>query len=166
MNEYLAMAKEWWGNLQTRERLILIGGSVVLVVMLLWATIWDPLVHGVNNLQSGVAAKQKDLQWMQKASVQIKAVQGTQPRSGGNQSLLSLLEERVNALGLKSALQRMTPDGPNQIKFWINSGNFDQLIKLFGELEQQHGVKIVNLSVTATEQIGLVDARVTVVRGS
>jgi general secretion pathway protein M len=165
MNEYLILAKEWWNNLQSRERLYVAAGSIALIVMLLWSMVWDPLADGVENLQSNVAQQQDDLRWMQQAAAQIKQMQGSQPSGSDNQSLLGLLEGRINALGLKPALQRMNPEGSNQVKFWLNHGSFDQLTTLFGELEQQHGVKVISLSVTTTEQPGLVDARVTVIRG-
>ena len=166
MNEYLLQAKEWWNNLQSRERLYLAGGAIALVVMLAWSLVWDPISDGVDNYRAGVLQKQDDLIWMQQASQQILTMQGSQPRGSGNRSLLGLLEERISALGLKSSLQRMNPEGSNQVKFWITAGSFDQLITLFGELEQEQGVKVISLSVTATDQPGLVDARVTVARGA
>jgi general secretion pathway protein M len=165
MNEYLMLAKEKWDNLQSRERLYVAAGSLALIAMLFWSMVWDPLADGVDNLRSGVTRQQEDLLWMQQASVKINQMQGAQPRGAGNQSLLGLLEARINELGLKPALQRMNPDGNNQVKFWITRGSFDQLVLLFGELEQQYGVKVVSLSVTSTDQAGLVDARVTVMRG-
>ncbi len=167
MNEYLIIAKEWWHNLQTRERLYLICGSSIVAVMLFWGMIWDPLVKGIDKYETTIARDQDDLIWMQKAAQQIQSSQGAQPnRRHSNQSLLALLEERISSLGLKPSLQRMNPDGVNQIKFWINAGSFDQLVKLFGELEQQYGVTVSAMSITSTEEPGLVDARVTVVRGS
>lgn len=166
MNEYLALAKEWWSTLQASERLYLIGGGGALLIVLLWGLIWDPLTNSVENLGAGLITKQEDLSWMQKAATQIQAMQGSSPANRiGNQSLLALLEVQISSLGLKPALQRMNPEGRSQVKFWINGGSFDQLIKLFGQLEQDFGVKVTALSVSATEQEGLVDARVTVVRG-
>lgn len=166
MNDYLDMAKEWWSGLQTRERLYLSGGAAAVVVMILWGMIWDPLSDAVANYESGILGKQNDLQWMKTAAAQIQSIQGTLPnRQDHNRSLLALLEERINNLGLKSSLARMNPEGSSQVKFWLNAGNFDQLIRLFGELEQQYGVTVTSMSITATDQPGLVDARVTVARG-
>ena len=165
INDYLAMAKEWWNNLQARERIYLTAGSVSVIVLLFWGLVWDPLTSGIEKFETKIVKQQDDLQWMQKAARQIQSAQGSQTgRRNTNQSLLALLEEKINSVGLKPALQRMNPDGVNQVKFWLNAGSFDQLVKLFGELEQQHAVKVSSLSITITEQPGLVDARITVAR--
>ena len=161
INDYLAMAQEWWNNLQSRERVYLVAGSVTAIILFFWGLVWVPLASGIEKFETKIVKQQDDLQWMQKAARQILSAQGSQPgRRNTNQSLLALLEEKINGVGLKPALQRMNPDGANQVKFWLNAGNFDQLVKLFGELEQQNAVKVSNLSITSTEQPGLVDARI------
>ena len=49
--------KEWYDNLDNRERRILFIGSAVLVVALLYLLAWEPLVKKIDSLEKSNAEK-------------------------------------------------------------------------------------------------------------
>ncbi len=158
--------KEWFENLQARERRYLIGGIAALACILLYFLLWSPLSSNVNKLHESTAIKRDDLSWMQSASKQIIQLRGANPnRRGGSRSLLSVVDQNFASAGLKGALQRMEPDGRNSVKLWFNQGSFDGLISMLGKLDQEEGIVIKSLSITPADGPGLVDARITLLRG-
>jgi len=69
--------KEWFANLQPRERLILIAAGAVLVPLLIWLLLWEPLSKEVETLRLSVNAGQKQLAWLQQASGEVRALQAS-----------------------------------------------------------------------------------------
>lgn len=159
--------KEWWDNLQARERIYLACGAAAVVVMLFYTMVIDPLYGNATKLSKAIPQKQDELQWMQQASAQIMQLQRSRPQSNTrNRSLISVLDQRVNATGLKTAIQRMEPEGRDKVKLWFKKGSFDFLITMFAQLEQQDGVVVSSFSITPSDNSnGLVDGRATLTRG-
>ncbi|GIX22740.1 MAG: hypothetical protein KatS3mg121_1523 [Gammaproteobacteria bacterium] len=159
---WLQTLRERWDTLAPRERLYLGLGAVLSAVLLFYALLWLPLERNIARLEDVTARQVEDLQWMREAAARIRALEqrgaGRLPAGG---SLLALVDQRLIAAGLKSALARMEPDGPDAVKLWLNGAAFDRLVLLLGELEQNHGIRVASLAVTATDTPGLVDARLT-----
>lgn len=160
--------KEWFENLQPRERLYVIGGGICLLILLLYTMVWAPLSSKVTSARKTVAQQREDLEWMRAASEQVQKLGLNRPSARGsrNRSLLAVVDQDIQAAQLKSALQRMEPEGSQSVKIWINKGSFDALIGMLGKLETEQGVSVKSLSINPTDTQGLVDARVTLTRGS
>jgi general secretion pathway protein M len=166
MKELQEAIREWFYTLQPRERLYVLGGAAALLVMIGYFAVWAPLSNDVIRLREAVVTQQADLTWMQSASVQLQQLQQEQTASGHlrNQSLLSVVDQSINTAGLKGALQRMEPDGTKTVKLWLVKGSFDQLVTMLGQLEQEAGIGVKQLSLTPAAETGLVDARITLIR--
>lgn len=160
--------KEWFENLQPRERLYVIGGGACLLLLLLYTIVWAPLSNKVKSSREAVAQQRQDLEWMQSASEQVKklGLNRSSNRGSRNRSLLAVVDQDIQAAQLKSALQRMEPEGSQSVKIWINKGSFDALIGMLGKLETEQGVSVKSLSINPTDTQGLIDARITLTRGN
>ena len=158
--------KEWWENLQARERIYVISGASAVVLMLFYVMALDPLFSNARKLNKLIPKKQVELQWMQQAALQINQLSHSRPKSNTrNRSLLSVLDQRVNATGLKSAIQRMEPEGRTEVKIWFKNSPFDLLISMLAQLEQDDGIIVSSFSITPTDGTGVVDGRTTLTRG-
>lgn len=160
--------KEWFENLQPSERLYVIGGGVFVIILLLYLMAWAPLTGKVETSRQIVAQQREDVEWMRAAGEQIKKLGLNKPsqQMSRNRSLLAVVDQDIQAAQLKGALQRMEPDGSQSVKIWINKGAFDALIGMLGKLETTQGISVKSLSINPTDTQGLVDARVTLTRGS
>lgn len=160
--------KEWFENLQPRERLYVIGGGIGVVILLLYLMVWAPLSGKVKTSRELVTQQREDVEWMRAASEQIKKLGLNRPaqHASRNRSLLAVVDQDIQAAQLKGALQRMEPEGSQSVKIWINKGSFDALIGMLGKLETEQGISVKSLSINPTDTKGLVDARVTLTRGS
>ncbi len=159
--------KTWYYNLNARERLIVIGGAVALAVMIAYAAVWVPLSTKVELLRTSVDGQVNTLEWMHQASQEVRALKASGPatqRTTANRSLLAVVDQSAASAGLKSALQRMDPDGSNALKLQLGEVAFDRLILWLGELEAKHGIVITSLSLTEAQSPGQVEARLTLER--
>jgi general secretion pathway protein M len=155
----------WWAGLAPRERIILMAGTLVLAVLLIWLAIVEPLAAKRANLQAEVAALGADHDWMQQVATEVRrrAASQSSSRAGptGNGSVLTLVEVSANASGMRASMERIQPEGQGA-RLWFDAVSFDALMAWLGELEKRQGLQISQLAVDAGTEPGVVSARVLV----
>lgn len=156
--------KAWWTALGTRERLILIGGALVLLPLLLWALLWQPLANGVQRLETEVAAQRESLQWMRNAAVELQQLRGQSAQASaglGGRSLLAVIDQAARAAGLGSGIKRIEPDGSSAVRARLEGVSFDAVVKWLDDMSRQFGVSATLVSIERTQSAGQVNARLT-----
>jgi general secretion pathway protein M len=155
--------KAWFAGLEPRERLLVSGGAVVLVLLLLYVMIWEPIASGYRELQENVAEQTQTLAWMQQAAAQIKALQ----RSGaggarglGGRSLLAVVDQSARTGGLGDSIKRIEPDGSKGVKMWLEGVAFDPMILWLGKLTRTYQIE-TSLITIEPQGGGRVNARLT-----
>lgn len=159
--------KDWWANLAERERLFLAGAGAVLALALFYLLAWEPLFEAREELEQAVAAQRKTLQWMQEAAGEVRMLRqqaGPGALQGRNRSLLSVLDQTATQAGVRDHIDRMEPEGGNGVKLWLDDAPFDPLVRWLERLERHYGVHVTRATIAATDQTGLVDARLTLER--
>lgn len=155
----------WWTGLAPRERLIVGGGSVVLMLVLIYVLIWEPIANKREQVRTDISALSADLAWMQQVAGQVKrraAQQGNQSSAGAARgSVLTLVEVSARAAGLHETLERVQPEGQGA-RIWFAETGFDGLLSWLGELEQRQGLHVSQLAVDAGNAPGMVTARIKV----
>jgi general secretion pathway protein M len=164
-NLRIAELRDWFYGLQPREKLYVIGGATTFTLMLVYFMLWLPLASKVARLDKNVNQMQQDLVWMQTASGSVQQLLQTGQRRSGNRSMLAVVDQAITAANLKAGLQRMEPDGQNTVKLWLNKSSFDQVVAMLGQLEQAQGIAVQTLAMTPADGVGLIDARITLMRG-
>ncbi len=162
----IAELRDWFYGLQPREKLYLLGGVTAFVLMLVYFSLWQPLAASVTRLNETAIQQQKDIAWMQAASSSIGQLQQNSQHRNANRSMLSAVDQAINAGNLKAGLERMEPDGQNSVKLWLTKSPFDEIVAMLGQLEQTQGIAVQSMAMTAADGgTGLVEARITLVRG-
>jgi general secretion pathway protein M len=153
--------KAWFESLDLRERRLLIGGGVLLLALLLYVAIWEPLVNKVDGLRASTVEQQAVLAEMRQMALEVKRLGGgkrtVRPASG--RSLLSLVDSTAKSARLGDALKRVQPDGEQRVQVWLEGVSFDQLVSWLVTLEQRQGVRAVSSVFEAKDESGRVDAR-------
>jgi len=155
--------KDWYFGLEARERLMVNIGAGVLVLLMLYLLIWEPLAGRYHKLQASVAQQQKTLAWMQQAAAQVKALQRALPGGGrglGGRSLLSVVDQSARNGGLGASIKRIEPDGGKGVKVWLEGASFDQMVVWLGKLSRNFQVEVGSISIEPQGN-GRVDARIT-----
>lgn len=135
--------KEWFFSLEQRERLLVAGGAGILVLLLIYLLVWEPIASEYSGLKQTVAEQKQTLAWMQQAAVQIKALQrggGAGARGLGGRSLLAVVDQSARTGGLGNAIKRIEPDGSKGVKVWFEGAAFDPMILWLGKLTKSYQI--------------------------
>lgn len=154
--------KDWFLGLEPRERNLVGGGAAILVLLLLYSIIWEPIASSYTELDDSVQQQQETLAWMQQAAAQIKALQRSGDSAGGlgGRSLLAVVDQSARSGGLGNAIKRIEPDGSKGVKVWLEGAAFDPMILWLGKLAKSFRIEP---SMITLEPIGggRVNARLT-----
>lgn len=161
--------KEWWDGLATRERLILLGGGAVLVLVLLWALLWQPLASSVREQQAEVAAQRENLRWMQNAAAELQQLRGSGVQAGAGlagRSLLAVADQSARSAGLGNGLKRIEPESGNAVRVRLEGVAFDAVVVWLDGLAREAGVLATTIAVERAGAPGLVNVRLTLAPGA
>ena len=107
--------KAWFMQLALRERRIVIFGAAMLIIVLIYVLIWEPLVKHRQQLRQTVTEQQALVEWMQQAAQeagQLRAVKGgAAGKLPEGQSLLAVVDQSAKSSGLGAAMKRVEPEG-------------------------------------------------------
>ena len=156
--------KNWFMNLETRERLFLLGGAAVLLLLLLYVGVWQPLWRSVDSLRDTVREERSTIQWMLSSAAEIRGLQagaGGQKTGLGGRSLLAVVDQSARSEGLGPVLKRVEPEGNDAVRVWLENAPFDALITWIANLSRQQGVAVRAITVERVPTDGWVNSRVT-----
>jgi len=156
--------KEWFANLEPRERQLIIGAGVILLVMILYLVVWEPIAKDNEALRSSYQSSQQLIDWMEDAAEEAKALQAKIQASGpsggsSNQSLLGIIDRTAKRDKLGSSVKRVQPDGKTGARVWLENAVFNDLIKWLENLQHKEGIRLVTTVIEKQEEAGLVNAR-------
>lgn len=154
----------WWNTLSLRERWIVGIGAGLVGVLLFYALIWHPLQRNLAALHQSVGELRNDVAWMRQAAGDVKRLSSTaeansQDTPVRDESLLVFVDRTARSAGLGPAVKRVEPQGADQLQIRLEQVSFDQMIRWLGNLEQEHGIALINAVVDRQTESGRVDAR-------
>ena len=157
--------KDKFNALQPRERVIVIAGSVLVLVMAVYMAL-SPLYAAVNAQAKRVEQKESDLAWMRSVAGEVAVLGANAPTRPGpsNESLVVLIDRAARECGLGSSLTGQTPNGDNGIRVRLEAAEFDKLMVCLGTLQQVHSVDVESATIDRTGKPGLVNANLVLTR--
>jgi general secretion pathway protein M len=168
LDDLLAPAQQWLNTLEQRERVIVIGGAICLVIMLFYLAIWEPITsrHGKQQLQ--YESQRQLYNWMKNASAEIRSLNSagnsTTARSR-NQSISSLADRSATTSGIKPFIEKIE-QSKKGVNVRLKSANFDRIVIWLTDLENKYGIIASKVKLEKTETKGAVNARITLERSS
>jgi general secretion pathway protein M len=157
--------KAWYGGLQPRERLIVLGGGGLVALALVYLALFT-VTKALNGRQALVERKQQDLVWMRSMSNAVRMAAATRPGGMNGESLVVLISRTAQQTGIASSLTNQTPQGENSIRVRLEQANFDLVIGWLGMLEQQFGIQTESASLDRGDKLGIVNASLVLTRGA
>jgi general secretion pathway protein M len=155
--------KDWFFGLEARERMLVSAGSALLVLLLLYLMIWEPVASRYTGLRADVEAQQQNLAWMQQAAAQINALKRSAAGGAqglGGRSLLAVVDQSARSGGLAGAIKRIEPDGSKGVKVWLEGAVFDAMIIWLGQLNKAYRIEPSMITLEPVGD-GRVNARLT-----
>jgi general secretion pathway protein M len=150
-----SLSLESLAALSARERRMLIGSAVLVVILLVFGVL-VPLDRSVAHAQQRLAKKHADLTWMQSVAPEIAAA-GPPPGATG-ESLLVIIDRSARESGLANSLAGSEPGAPGSLSVRLEKAPFDTLIAWLARLAQQNGVTVDSATIEKAGAPGLVNA--------
>jgi len=150
-----------------RQRPLLFIGLGLLVLLLVWLVLLAPLASSREDLQRQIAEREADLTWMRAAAQEVRQLAGAAGAGGAGRTgtPLAAIDGSARQLGLGQALQRVEPAGSREVRVWLESAVFDDLVRWLARLRQEHGIEVAEIVIEPDRAgPGLVSARLTLVR--
>lgn len=151
--------RQYWDQLQPRERRVLLLGAIALVLLLLYALVWSPFQQTLSRLDSSIVEQRNTLGWMQQAAQEARSLRGTHAPVSDGRSLLAVTDETARAHGLGTAVKRVQPDGQHTVRVWLEGARFDDILQWLATLTGKHGVKVTSFGAERSTADGQVHAR-------
>ena len=158
--------KDKFSALKPRERIVVIGGAVLVLLTAIYVLGLAPLYSAVNAQAKRAAQKEGDLAWMRSVSGEVAVLSAANPSRPGpsNESLVVLIDRAAGECGLRSSLTGQTPNGENGIRVRLEAAEFDKLMVCLGTLQQVHSVDVESATIDRTAKPGLVNANLVLTR--
>lgn len=166
LENYIAPVRDWLNKLETRERQMVIGAGIFVLISLLYLIIWDPIFSAYDKQSQLLESQQQTLGWMIETGTEIQSLQ-----SGGrisanrfnNQSISSLAERSAQSMGVKQQITKLET-AKNGVKVELEAADFDRLILWISDMEQKYGIQASSIQIEKQDKPGAVEARVTLER--
>lgn len=134
--------KDWLLGLEPRERLVVFGGSGVLLAMLLYLLVIEPVVQARQERRESVAALERELEWMRDAAVELQALGDvTTDRGGSDRPPYLAIDRALRDAGLTRP-QTLEPIGADSARVEFETVAFDSLIRVLERLRARDGLRV------------------------
>jgi type II secretory pathway component PulM len=119
--------KDWFEELEPRERLFVSVGAIVVVIAVFWGLVWMPLDKGHRGAQERVAVWEQSLAELRPLASQPQPAAGAQgrPRPASTQSPVVIVDTtlRNRSLGQPKRSQPTPGDLSNQYGMNVQAGS-------------------------------------------
>lgn len=153
----------WWNGLERREQRLVLAGSLILALLVLYVWAWEPMAEARVAERQRVAQQQALLDWLAAVTPVARQMRQEGRRSSDldGRSLLGLVDETARAAGLAGALSRIEPAGSGEVRVWLEEADFVTTMGWLQSLSVSHPVDVSQLSMERSQRAGRVSVRVT-----
>jgi len=155
----LAPLKEKYQAMPERDRRALLMLGIFLLPALLYFALIFPVQRAHARFSQELEAKQSELQWMQESVAKMQSLRGsavgTQRQGRGLSQLISDSAPRYQL-----QISRIQPRGDDEIQVWLEDAPFDQLVQWLHQSEQDFGLVVASINMTAGKNPGWVKMQV------
>jgi general secretion pathway protein M len=150
--------KQKFMALKPRERVILLAGAALIVIVAVYTLALSPLYRSIDARAEHLSRKQVDLSWMHSVASELQSAGAAPaPIAASGESLVVLVDRTARESGLAEALTGQTPTGNGGIRVRFENASYDTLVRWMGQQVQQHGVHIDQATLDRGEKPGLVN---------
>jgi len=159
--------KNWYHGLQQRERQLVLAASAVIIITLLYLTIWEPIHQGIEEQTQKYQTQIDILDWMQTAAIEVRTLQASgaaKRQTNSSQPVTLLVENSAATAGLKPYLSKLESTSEKGARITIDAASFDQLLLWLNTLQSQYGITVSSANLDRNNTPGAVNARMTLNR--
>ena len=168
LQELLQQGRTRFEALTSRERWIVGGGGIALLITVLYLGIFEPLTNAHRSRLEALDSSRALASRLEAAAV---AASGAARKTGAaqlgrNMSLLAAVDQSTKTGTLGKAPERLQPEGDREVKIWFDDVPFDNLVRWLAELQTRYGIAVQSLDIEAQPSVGIVDVRLSLTRNN
>ena len=148
-------------NLNTRERLLILVGIPLVLLVMFYLYLWEPLHLDRARLRTDLPEREATLAWMQHKLADSSSLTVTSAQKD-TRPLLTVIEKLAIAARIQRSIQRVQPGSNGSVEIWFQEVVADQLFSWIDQLSVR-GVFIESATITRGTP-GIVAARIKVSR--
>jgi general secretion pathway protein M len=147
---------QFWRIRTQRERLVLAGGSTLLVLALGFAYGWLPMQRDLTQLRQSLPQLREQARQLQRDAQEVKRLkaQPSTMRESGNLALA--IEQRAIASGLRERIESITPQDAGHVRVVLPQLAFDDWLSWTGALQTSDGIRVESARIETGDQAGMV----------
>jgi len=150
-----------WHSLSLRDQRILVLGSFIAIVILVYAFIWSPLQKNLKQLRPQVISQSEDLAWMQQQAGKIRQLNqsGQIQKTQNTLPLLTIVDQTAKALKIRDVIKQIQPGKESgTAKIWFEKVIFEDWLKWLDKISAQ-GIDVTRVSITKSADYPKVNIR-------
>lgn len=142
MQTLIAKLQARLAQLAPRERVVLLAGLGLGLLILGYLLLLNPIVKARAELRDSIRQQEEELAWMQEAAQEVGRLTGTgSPAAPAGGSPLAAIDASARQLGLGTALTRVEPGGRNEVRVWLEDAPLAELMRWLALLQGRHGIR-------------------------
>lgn len=143
----MAQIKNWLAERNLRERIILISGFSVALLILIYSLFWSPLTERVSDLRQNIQDLQREFSWIQHITPRFNAMKKSQQQKRlPVKNLLSETEKTLAKFGLTDYLQHVQQLQQDEVSFTLKNVPFDKLMDCLQQLLQHNKIQVISFT--------------------
>ena len=150
-----------WHNLSLRDQRILLLGSLIAIIILIYAFVWSPLQKDLKQLRPLVLSQSADLAWMQQQASRIRQLNkvGNSKKSMNALPLLTVVDQTANAQKIRDRIKQIQPGKESgTAKIWFDKVIFERWLRWLDKTSAQ-GIDVTRVSITKSAEYPKVNIR-------
>jgi len=153
--------KAKFASLEGREKKLLMTGTLVVLIFLVYLTAYKPMVTSISSLKQSNIENQQLLVWMTQSAASIKKSTGggNKAKSRNGRSLNQLINSAASKA--KISISRSQPRDNNQHQIWLDQVVFSELLLWLDVLQKDYGIFVNNINLGASDKSGTVRVNLT-----
>lgn len=147
-----------YDSLSDSERMIVNGIGVLILLVLVFLLLILPAQRSVDQAAITLQGKQNLMAWMKdnEEVARMSAVGGS-TANRSDQPIQTIVTSTAPAMGI--TVKRFEPESEDKLRVWLEKVSFDKTMRWLHQIESRHGIRIVNVSIDAERETGLVTAK-------
>ncbi|WON76407.1 type II secretion system protein M [Serratia sp. UGAL515B_01] len=137
--------KRRWLQISPRERGLLLGCGVLIVLSLCYYTLWQPWQQRAEQWQHTISREKDTVEWMSQQAPRLRQ-QTPPPVQGEPISLSATVTRSASAQGI--IIARIQPQG-ERLAVTLEPSDFNRLMLWLTQLERQYRIRILAFDVAA-----------------
>ena len=135
---------EWFESLQTREKLFVGAGALIVAIAVAYGFVWAPLDKSHQSMMTSVNDWQRSLAELAplKGLAQSGGAKSSANPGTSQQAPIIVVDQTLRSRGLEQFRRRSQPTSSNGIRVEFENVAFDDLVLWLGDLSEQHAMHV------------------------